>query len=497
MVSKRVTLIALIILLVSGLWFVFAPTEEDASWSPAQFRDQPHEVRDLQLLEGETVQVFRGKVSVPEVRSKHNSRAIQIGYAVVEGAPGSGDIPVVLLAGGPGGSHIRSLDRHWVKERIALFRQIGDVIMVDLRGIHTSQPGFELSGIDDPWRAIHSHGDMLTMLKDVGVAGRASLEKDGFDVDGYVITEAAADVVDVADHLNYPRINLQGTSFGSHFTFAVVRGFPERVNRFMVTGVEGYDHTFDDGVAVRAAVAQIAEEAKGVWSQSHGFPDPLTAFEDLLVRSKSDPEHAFGFAPNELELVFLNGSMLGFDYGLSSREGMQTWPQDVAAILEGEGSGRLPLIRRLGGFFVGREPSDAAVGLFDCSSWISDRRAQQLRDTAPPHFPDNLQTMEAMCSGWNVPRLPEAFQLGETSAVPGLFVHGTYDVSTPYQNALETLPFFPNAHLVTVKGGSHNVLSEMLEASPEFSTHVQDWFNGGDPPADFSLPPLSFVPLTP
>ncbi|MEM7078354.1 MAG: alpha/beta fold hydrolase [Pseudomonadota bacterium] len=482
------------ILAVVGGWL--ATAGEDDPWTEeASLRGITHESRSLTLPDGEAVTVIRGVVAVPEVRSKRDTRDIEIGYAAIPGTADAADIPIFLLAGGPGGSHIRNLDRRWVKERIALFRQLGDVVLVDLRGIHSSTPRFELSGVDETWRRIRTEADWLQLLRDSGAAGRAQLEAEGFDLEGYVVTEAAADVIAVADHLGYERINLQGTSFGSHFTFAVVRLFPERVNRFMVTGVEGYDHTFDDGAAVRAAVARIAAETERTWAGAHGARDPLDAFDAFITQSAADPASTFGFQPHELKIAQLNGDLLGFDYGLSHRDGMRTWPSDTAQLLDGAGSWRIQLLRWFAGLAMGREASEAAVGLFDCASWISDERAQKLRQNAPPNFPNNLQTMEAICAGWDVAPLPAPFQLGEVSQVPGLFVHGTYDVSTPYENAVEMMPLFPNGTLVTVTGGSHDVFDEVLELRQEFASALIDWFRGGEPPADVQLPPLEFTPL--
>ncbi|MEM7000042.1 MAG: alpha/beta fold hydrolase [Pseudomonadota bacterium] len=487
------TSIVLMIALLVGL----AITGERDPWTgTTEFRGHKHTSRELTLGNGEVVTVVRGSIKVPEVRNKDDSRQINIGYAAVAGNAPAGAIPIVLLAGGPGGSHIRNLDRPWVKERIALFRQLGDVVMVDLRGIHSSTPQFELSGVDDPWRNVRSESELLQLLEDAGAAGRAQLQASGFNLSGYVVTEAAADVVAIADHLTYPQINLQGTSFGSHFTFAVVRYHPERVNRFMVTGVEGYDHTFDDGHAVRTALAKIAVEAESVWAGAHNAADPLTAFENLLAKSAANPAQTYGVSPHEWLMVQLNGDMMGFGYNLSSRAGMHSWPADTAQLIAGSGSWRANLLRWFSGFFVGSDASEAAVGLFDCTSWISSARAQVLQHNAPPNFPNNLQTMQAICAGWDVQPLPESFQLGEVSMVPGLFVHGTYDVSTPYQNALDILPLFPNGQLVTVEGGSHNVFSEMLAERPEFAAEVIGWFQGGPPPPNTTLPPLKFAPLT-
>ncbi|MEO1366356.1 MAG: alpha/beta hydrolase, partial [Acidobacteriota bacterium] len=373
--------------------------------------------------------------------------------------------------------------------------RLGDVVVVDLRGIGRSQPSLEISGPAQKLRRLETGDDFASLLRDAGEAGRAQLEEAGFDLTGYTVLEAAADIIAVADHLGYERFHLKGTSFGSHLTLTTVRLFPERVERFLVTGVEGYDHTYDDGSHVLAAVEQIAREAESVWDGAHGSRNPLEALQALAERAERDPESAMGLRPHEVQLILTSGDMLGFDYGLTQRRGMASWPADVARLLDGENLWRLGLIRNLAGWFVGRSPSEAAVGLFDCTSHISPARRRHLESTAPERFPHDLEMMDSLCSGWGVTPLPESFQLGEESGVQGLFIHGTYDVATPYENAVETLRHFPNATLVTVKGGSHGVLTEALNVDPAFGGRLIGWFDGGQPPTDLDLGPIEFQPL--
>ena len=467
---------------------------EEPPATPFSFRGQTLQARPLLLGNVETV-AAASTVEVPEVRGRNGSRSISIGYTVVPGADGAGDIPLVMLAGGPGGSHIRNLDSGWVKERIALFRRVGDVIMVDLRGIHSSTPNFEVDGPADRFRVVDSSEALNELLRDAGAAGRERLLAEGFDLSGYVVTEAAADVMAVVDTLGYGRINVFGTSFGSHFTFAVVRANPDRVNRFFVTGLEGYDHTYDDGAEVLKAVRAIAGEAERVWDGAHGHANPLEAMQALAADARSAAATAHGLLEHEVVGSMTTGDYLLRDYRLSSRVGMARWPADVASIMSGDGMWRMPFVRRVLGFVLGGTPGDAAVGLFDCSSHISPQRAVQLGETAPAFYPNDAERMAALCAGWGVAPLPESFQLGEGSDVTGLFLHGTYDVSTPYANALQMLVHFPNAQLVTITGGSHNAFSEVLVANQSFGDDVVRWLQGGAAPSDFTLGPIEFVPL--
>lgn len=492
---RRGILALLLIAVAVSAGYLLHEDEPTYEWTERVFRGVALESRVVAGADGDDFLVAKGTVQVPEVRGKADSRMINIGYMVVPGIEGAGEIPIVMVAGGPGGSHIADIHKSWVQRLVRIFRRVGDVVMVDLRGINSSGPAFEVSGASNKLRNVASGEDYLQLQRDIGAANRAQLIADGFDLSGYVVTEAAADVIAVADALGYGKLNLYGTSFGSHFTFTTARVFPDRVNRFLVTGLEGYDHTYDDGVAVLDAVRQIAREAETVWDGAYGVENPLEALLSLAARAEEDPASAHGLAPYEVEYLILYGSSYDFGYQLGNRSSMKSWPADVAKIMAGERLWRLPFARRLTGFYEGKSPSDAAVGLFDCSSHISQARQKRLTQTAPESFPNNSEYMNALCAGWDVTPLPPEFQQGTISQVPTLFVHGTYDTSTPYPNAVEMLEQFPNASLVTVYGGSHGALWEALSAHPPLADEIVGWFQGEAPPPDVTLGPIPFDPL--
>lgn len=81
------------------------------------------------------------------------------------------------------------------------------------------------------------------------------------------------------------------------------------------------------------------------------------------------------------------------------------------------------------------------------------------------------------------------------SETTGLFLHGTYDVATPFPNTLVTKVQFPNATPTTVTRRSHWGLWEELEADPGFEDAITGWFKGGPPPQAVILPPIPFDPL--
>ena len=86
---------------------------------------------------------------------------------------------------------------------------------------------------------------------------------------------------------------------------------------------------------------------------------------------------------------------------------------------------------------------------------------------------------QSACPVWQVD-LGDEFRTGFSTSIPTLLVHGTYDVNTPYDNALELMPVFDNAHLVTVDGGSHGALLEALGADPTFRMSALRFAGSGE-----------------
>src|ERR1044071_8810610 len=120
----RMTLrIALLVVLTSA---VFPPP---ATFKPYQFK----------TLDGTVVPAEMGEFQVPENRTRPGSRAITIRFVRFKSTAAKPGVPIVYLAGGPGGSGIGTA----MAERFPLFmalREFGDVIAYDQRGTNQSGP---------------------------------------------------------------------------------------------------------------------------------------------------------------------------------------------------------------------------------------------------------------------------------------------------------------------------------------------------------------------
>ncbi|MEM9759150.1 MAG: alpha/beta hydrolase [Pseudomonadota bacterium] len=448
------------------------------------------------LNDERALEVEVGELPVLENRGNPDSRRIKVGFFRVKSARDDSSVPTFILPGGPGGSYTERLEepgrgRDATVELIDLYRQRGDVVLVDLRGVSRSTPNAVCEGAPNKWRLINEKSDFMDVLAAGALACRKKLLDEGFDIRGYNVLEAAADVIEIADSLGYEQIRLHGTSFGSHWSMTVMRYHSDRVARAVISGVESYDHTYDDPEGLRAAASMISAMASTAWQEAGREGDPLTHIDALLKRSLEDPELAHGLEPYLVSTLALGGQ----DFGLTSRARMPGWPDAAADLVDGSIWLEKTFVRFLGARFAVPSGWDAAaVGLFDCSSGLSEERRARLNAHADPLFtPAALEFYDTICPAWDVPPLSKEFRAGAIVDVPVLFVHGDIDFATPLSNAEENMSLYPQGHLVVVGNGSHGAFLESLRMDSQMESLVLDWIDGTAPSRDYvQLPPVEF-----
>ena len=92
--------------------------------------------------------------------------------------------------------------------------------------------------------------------------------------------------------------------------------------------------------------------------------------------------------------------------------------------------------------------------------------------------------------------LGDEFRKYFETSIPTVITYGTWDVSTPQENALELAPFFKKSTLVKVVGGSHGSLEDAMKASESFRRAVMKFAQTGDisdVPAQVDLPAIEWV----
>jgi len=443
---------------------------------------------------GETKTAYRGTLRVPIVRADPESKEIGIDvwrFPAESDAP-EGRLPIFELHGGPGWAGYEPHSINWAND-IARHVAQTDLVVVGQRGIGTSEPNTTCGGFARPIDPDLDPDDFAKAVQAQCAACRDHWEGEGFDLSGFNVIEAAGDIEDVRRLLGYEKIVLLGGSFGSHWGMTVLRYHPDIVARAVLHGMEGPDHTYDSPSGVLAALQSIAAQAEASPELADRLP------EEGLIEALRFVIQSIDEGPFEVEVdgelvpitaQGLRGVALGYTHSVRSRRSVGGWPADVMKLYEGEFDAAARAI--------GEER--ARVGLptasffqLDCGSGISASRLTRYLEDPAIEIVGNLSRFyESACSAWNAD-LGDDFRGDFTTDVPTMIVHGTWDVSTPFSNALELVPCFKNLHFVPVEGGTHGALGEAARYDRAFEKALIAFLSEGQTdgiPESVELPPI-------
>jgi pimeloyl-ACP methyl ester carboxylesterase len=442
------------------------------------------------LADGSTVRAERGTLRVPIVRAKPESKEIAIDvwrFRALEGAP-AGAPPIFELHGGPGWPGLEPAEVDWERD-VEPFVRTADLVIVGQRGIGTSTDtscAAVMAGAERPGPRA-SREEQARFLLERSRACRAHWEGLGYDLSGLNVMEAAADVDDVRRLLGYEEVVLWGGSFGSHWAMAVMRFHPAGVARAVLTGMEGPDHTYDRPSGVLRALERMAAAAERAPALAGRVPEGglLAAFRLVVESAEAEPFEVevpdpATRAPRSVRFDgdTVRGLALGFTRRVSARGGMPSWPADLLELHAGEFERAAQALLAQGD---GLDLETASFFMLDCGSGITAARLDELRHDPARALVGDLGNWfyESACPAWDAD-LGDGFRTGFASDVPTVIVQGTWDVSTPFENALELLPSFRDAQLVPVEGGSHGALREALALVPGFRAALMEFVASGE-----------------
>lgn len=416
---------------------------------------------NVKLQNGTVVEVEAGELQVPESRKRPTGRRVTIPYYRLKSESQTPASPIFLLAGGPGSSWLDQFTKSDENAReVAFYRTIADVVLFDQRGGGHSSPAMtcpqtgELA-VDQPSDAAVVRGavrGLLTICRD-------RWQKEGVDLAAYNTVENAADVNDLRVALGYKKVSLIGGSYGSHLALQVMRQFPKSVDRVVIYGVEGPDHTWDNPSAALATLTRIAAEAEAAPALKSHIPEGglLKALERVIARLESEPQ--------VVNTVVVDAGLVRrmARRGAGRRDRPNAWPEMIMALDRGDYSllakGRLDN-RQL------QLPNPVHFSM-DCASGISAKRRRRHRaDPAARLLGDINFEYESLCDLWPSEDLGESFRTNVKSDIPALVIHGTLDTSTPIENAREVAASLRNSQLVEVIGGTHGAIYNLYERWP-------------------------------
>jgi pimeloyl-ACP methyl ester carboxylesterase len=398
-------------------------------------------------VRGTEVAVELGEFTVPADRATSSSGATLtlrfVRFPSTADVPGP---PIVFLAGGPGDGATRAL-AGIPNELLAELRAIADVIAFDQRGTGTSEP---LDPVCPPAPPPPLDQPENPRLLAAGIRREveACLEdavRRGINVHGLTTPQSADDVEVLRRVLGAPSLQLLAGSYGTHLALTIARRHPASIASMALVGVEGPDHTFKLPSQVDSVLARIAAARR---------PNLLEEVRALRRQLSARPRRVM--LPDGRAIA------LGeWDLQRWIAESLDTG-REIAAMLEG-----VPAMTR-GDFVVLARASLAARAprplnlmnlAMDCASYASPERLARIRGEAGTALLGNAINEPKMevCDSPVLPRLGDDFRAPLQSPIPALLVAGSFDGRTPVSNARELAEGMPNAEVLVIDEGSHDL----------------------------------------
>lgn len=448
--------------------------------------------------DGTSVPYDVGTLYVPENRQSPTSRLIGVGFARLKAKTPTGAPPVFWLPGGPGLSVLDALDSENPSARARLaswltYASVGDLVVIEQRGYTARGEKLQITAPAQPLdRPESTEADIANMVALAKAAVAANPDK---DLSGYTIAACAEDVNDLRRALGYDRISLFGGSFGSQWSFAVMRLHPEIVARAVLSAVEPLDFGYDMPSQVFASMQRIAFDA----DKDPGLAPYLP--EGGLMAAVRALEQRFAKAPVRVTVSGADGKQQSVVLGLLDFQGAlleeaseaETWPAFVLSQYYGHYQEWARTV------IENRKPQSVKLigPLIDTSLGATPQREYLLRNDAgvPMLGTYGFASYIASAKDWPTPDMGDAFRAFARSDIPVLLVHGDWDTSTPIENMLTQLAYFPHGHGMVVHRGGHDGTFYQLRNEPAAKDAVYAFLRTGDLkglPSEVTLPPPAF-----
>lgn len=459
------TIGTLVASLAASLWCGIAAAQ-DASWAPYQ----------LELRSGERIEGQVGTLVVPAHRDRENSATMNLRFVRLPATGERRGAPIIYLAGGPGSSAIESArgDRWRLFEAL---RREGDVILLEQRGVGLSDPPPPCS---TPWSLpmdqASDEASFNASLEAAATLCAAEWRERGVDLSAYNARESAGDVVDLARALG-GRVRLVGISYGSFLAFAVLRDHGEVVERVVLAGTEGPDHTIKlptqaDDVLVRLSARVAANPAAARLT-----PDLQRSVETVLSRLDAAPVIAEARTSDGTVSIIISK----FDvqavtaFLMATSENAARLPALYASMEQGDFSVMAQMSLFMRRFLSALPAMPLATDGASPSSSARERRVRRLASRSLFGNAVNVPSAD-FGAALGIPELPSRMHRRLQTSVPAYFISGTLDSRTPPANAEEVRRGFrTSAHLV-LDGAGHD--NDLFLSSPVIIERIGQFLRG-------------------
>jgi pimeloyl-ACP methyl ester carboxylesterase len=477
--------------LVASLWTGgLHAAQRSEGRQPGSLRFEPFEYK----IEGQTIEGELGRLIVKENRSNPNSNLIELAFVRLKSSALRPGPPIIYLEGGPGASAIGSARFPDYMRAFTKLREVGDVILLDQRGVGYSRPNLTRLSPPLPLDFFVDQKQALDVIKKRSREAARYFVEQGVDLRAYNTVESADDVDDLRQALGAARVNLVGFSYGTHLGLAVIRRHPEHINRAALIGTEGPNHTEKLPSTSQRQIERISKLVAADPAVGTKVPDMTGLLKRVLER--------LGKAPATVRITDrrLNravevkvgkfGLQLILMIDLGDTSDLPIFPALLYTIDKGDYSILARFVEKRYNQFSAGIP--VMMEMMDAASGATRERRVQIRREAQDSLLDNVMNFLDVGEVFGNPDLGDEYRSPIRGGVPTLFISGSLDNNTPPGQADEVRKHFKSsAHLIVDNAGHEDML-----INQQVQQAIVDYFSGRDiRHVKVSLPTLRFLPI--
>lgn len=419
-----------------------------------------------------------GHLVVPENRQKKNDKTIEIAFVRLKSTSTKPGFPVIYLDGGPGSSPINLARSEDYFAAFQKFREHGDVILLDQRGIGRSKPALVApSNIPIPEDFYLSKDGMLNLWRARIKEAWAIFEKQGVDIHAFNTEQSADDVEDLRRALGVEKVNIVGFSYGTHLALSCIRRHGEHIAGAVMIGTEGPDST----VKLPLEGDREIEKLDGLIRKDPAWAAKIPDFKALVKRvfdklEKQPVKVSVNTGAGTREMLV---GKAGFQHlicrDLGDTNDHPWFPLGFFLTDRGDNN----LVERL----ATKRYQQYALGtplisiVNDTASGASRERLRLVENQAKKSiFGNSMNFFDELGDAVGNPDLGDAYRAPIHTSVRSLFISGTLDWNTPPEQAEAVRKTFKNStHLIVEHGGHESQL-----VHPAIQKAIVEFFAGKD-----------------
>ena len=446
---------------------------------------------------GKTYEAERGHLIVRENRKKPTSNLIELVFLRLKSTSDKPGYPTVYLDGGPGSSATGIASIPDYMNAFQKLREVGDVILLDQRGVGRSKPNLTHRASEAlPLDVFADREVALRAFKERAKAAADHFRSQGVDILAYNTIESANDVDDVRKALGAEKVNLVGFSYGTHLGLACIRYHGKNLNRVVLVGTEGPDHTdklpSTSDASIRRLAALVAKDPE----LGPKMPDLAGTLKRTLDRLEKEPVTITINDQRTRKPIDVKVGKIGLQFlimrDLGDTNDLPVFPLWFYTMDKGDYS----VLKR----FVERRYNQYGAGIsvmtlvMDISSGVSKARKRQIQNEAKTTLLGDIVNfpLSEMGDVFGYPDLGNVYRSPIKTAVPTLFVSGVLDNNTQPFQADEVRKTFKNSTHIVIDNAGH----ESMVIDPQVQQTMVQFLKGEDvSKVKITLPALKFQPL--